>query len=149
MAASERLFARGTINAAALIGLIEGGVVTELPDLKVVVTALALGGLAIASGFSQISGLPEGAEAVLRNNVYVETMHLHPGLIRRLGRPWLGTDHVLAGSDFPIVNDGPIRARLEAALTAAGLSDAEQRAIAAGNALRLMGIGAANLGVNS
>jgi predicted TIM-barrel fold metal-dependent hydrolase len=82
------------------------------------------------------------AAAVLRGNVYIDTMHFHPGLIRA-SVDLLGAGHVLAGSDFPIVSDGPIRARLETALTAAGLSDAEQGAIAAGNALRLMGVGAA------
>jgi len=133
------MFARGTINSAALIALIESGAFAELPDLKVVVTALAFGGLAIATGFSHMSRLPEGAAAVLRRNVYVETMHLDPGLIRA-SVDWLGADHVLAGSDFPIVNDGPIRARLGAAFAEAGLSAAEQAAIAAGNTERLLGI---------
>jgi microsomal dipeptidase-like Zn-dependent dipeptidase len=47
---------------------------------------------------------------------------------------------VIAGSDWPIV-DGPIRGMLTEAMQHAGLSDAEQNAIAAGNCLRLLGIG--------
>jgi len=35
------LFARGTINAQALIALVEGGVFEALPGLRVAVTALA------------------------------------------------------------------------------------------------------------
>jgi aminocarboxymuconate-semialdehyde decarboxylase len=53
----------------------------------------------------------------------------------------LGADRVMAGSDWPIVDDGPIRGRLTDALQRAELADDEQRAIAAGNCLRLLGIG--------
>jgi hypothetical protein len=52
----------------------------------------------------------------------------------------LGADHVLVGSDWPIVNDRPIRARVEHALAAAGFGDHEQRLVAAGNSLRLLGV---------
>jgi hypothetical protein len=38
------------------------------------------------------------------------------------------------------VNDGPIRARLDTALAAAGLSREEQQRIAAGNTARLLGL---------
>jgi len=38
------LFARGTVNSASLIALIEGGVFAQLPGLRVVVTAHAIGG---------------------------------------------------------------------------------------------------------
>src|SRR4051812_7247142 len=46
------LFARGTANSASLIALVEGGVFSQLPDLRVVVTALAFGGLAVAAALS-------------------------------------------------------------------------------------------------
>ena len=55
------LFARGTANSAALIALVEGGVFSQLPGLRVVVTALAFGGLAMAAGLSSKSVLPSGA----------------------------------------------------------------------------------------
>ena len=44
------LFARGTVNSASLIALVEGGVFSQLPGLRVVVTAHAIGGLAMAGG---------------------------------------------------------------------------------------------------
>jgi len=47
----------------------------------------------------------------------------------------------MAGSDWPIVDDGPIRERLSDAMRQAKLTDEEQRAVAAGNCLRLLGIG--------
>jgi len=54
------LFARGTVNSASLIALIEGGVFSQLPGLRVVVTAHAIGGLAMAAGLSGQSRLPSG-----------------------------------------------------------------------------------------
>ncbi|MGE0628216.1 MAG: amidohydrolase family protein [Hyphomicrobiaceae bacterium] len=133
------LFARGTVNAAALIALIEGGVFAELPELKVVVTALAFGGLAMAGGFSHMSRLPEGTGDVLRRNVFVDTMGFHPALIRA-AVDLVGASNVVAGSDWPIVNEGPIRSYLEQALAAAGLDAGQQAMIAAGNARRLVGL---------
>jgi len=53
----------------------------------------------------------------------------------------LGVDHVVAGSDWPIVDDGPLRNSLPQALQHAGLSEEQQRAVAGGNCLRLLGIG--------
>jgi predicted TIM-barrel fold metal-dependent hydrolase len=71
------LYARGTANSAALIALVEGGALSDLPGLRIVVTSLAIGGVAMLAGLS---------------------------------------------------------------MRAARLTDAEQGAIAAGNALRLLGI---------
>ena len=52
------LFARGTVNSAALIALLEGGVFSKLPGLRVVVTAHAIGGVAMAASLSGQSRLP-------------------------------------------------------------------------------------------
>ena len=133
------LFARGTVNSAALIALVEGGVFAELPDLRVVVTAHAIGGLAMATGLSRQSRMSGGAIDTLRRHVYIDTQLIHPTLIRA-GADLLGSDRVLAGSDWPIVDDGPIRGELKAALEQAGLSADEQRAVAGGNCLRLLGV---------
>lgn len=131
------LFARGTVNSAALIALVEGGAFTSMPDLRVVVTALAVGGLAMTAGFSHMSRLPDGTRDVLRRNVLVDTMGFDPALIR-LSVELLGASNVLVGSDWPIVNERPIRPVVEDALAAAGLSRDEQRAIAGANSLRLL-----------
>jgi len=134
------LFARGTVNSACLIALVEGGVFTELPTLRVVVTGHAIGGLAMASGLSRQSRLPTGTVAVMRRHVYIDTQMIHPALIR-MAVDLLGADRVMAGSDWPIVDDGPIRAPLFDAMTRAGLSGDEQRAIASGACLQLLGVG--------
>ena len=132
------LFARGTVNSAALIALVEGGVFSELPNLRVVVTAHAIGGLAMAIGLSSMSRNTQGTIDILRRHVFIDTQMIHPALIRA-SADLLGTDHVLAGSDWPIVDDGPIRAPLGAALQQAGFTETEQQAIAGENVLRLLG----------
>ncbi|MGH2361936.1 MAG: amidohydrolase family protein [bacterium] len=132
------LFARGTANSASLIALIEGGVFSQLPSLRVVVTALALGGMAMAAGLSSQSLLPSGAVDVMREHVFIDTNVVHPALLRA-SVDLLGARNVIAGSDWPI-NDGPIRGMLADAMQRAGLSDDERNAIAAGNCLRLLGI---------
>jgi aminocarboxymuconate-semialdehyde decarboxylase len=130
------LLARGTINAATLVALIEGEVFDAIPDLKVVVTTLAIGGLLLARGALGHAPRPD-ALALLRRHVFIDTMGFDPVLIRA-SVDTLGAANVLAGSDWPILNDGPIAARAHAAFVAAGLNDTEAAGIAAGNARRLL-----------
>jgi aminocarboxymuconate-semialdehyde decarboxylase len=132
------LFARGTINSAALIALVESGVFSQLPGLRVVVTAHAIGGLAMASGLSSDSRLSGGAIAAMRQHVFIDTQLVHPALIRA-SVELLGADRVMAGSDWPVVDDGFV-AKFKSALQHAGFSNEEQNAIAANNCRRLMGL---------
>ncbi len=134
------LFARGTVNSASLIALVEGGVFSLLPGLRVVVTAHAIGGLAMAAGLSSQSRLPSGTIDVMRKHVFIDTTLFHPALIRA-SVDLLGAENVVAGSDWPIAGDSPIRGMLTDAMQHAELSDDEQSAIAAGNCVRLLGIG--------
>jgi aminocarboxymuconate-semialdehyde decarboxylase len=134
------LFARGTANSASLIALVEGGAFLQLPGLRVVVTALAFGGVALAAALSSQSLLPSGAIDVLRQHVFIDTMRFHPALIRA-SVDLLGTANVIAGSDWPIVNDGPVCDALTNAMQDAGLSGDAQSAIASGNCARLLGLG--------
>lgn len=134
------LFARGTVNSASLIALVEGGVFSQLPGLRVVVTAHAIGGLAMAAGLSGQSRLPGGTIDVMRRHVFIDTTLFHPALIRA-SVDLLGAGNVVAGSDWPVAGDKPLRGPLTEAMRGANLSDDEQSAIAAGNCLRLLGIG--------
>ena len=133
------LFARGTVNSASLIALVEGGVFSQLPGLRVVVTAHAIGGLAMAAGLSGQSRLPGGTIDVMRRHVFIDTTLFHPALIRA-SVDLLGAGNVVAGSDWPVAGDKPLRGPLTEAMRGANLSDDEQSAIAAGNCLRLLGI---------
>jgi predicted TIM-barrel fold metal-dependent hydrolase len=133
------LFARGTVNSASLIALVEGGVFSQVPKLRIVVTAHAIGGLAMAAGLSSLSRLPSGAIEVMRQHVFIDTTLFHSAVIRATV-DLLGADRVIAGSDFPIVG-GAIRGSLTTAMQQARLSSDEQKAIGAGNCRRLLGLG--------
>jgi len=133
------LFARGTVNSASLIALVEGGVFTQLPGLRVVVTGHAIGGLAMASGLSSQSRAPSGAVDTMRKHVFIDTQLIHPALIRA-AVDLLGADRVMAGSDWPIVDDGPIRDPLLDAMQRAALPDDQQQAVAERNVRQLLGL---------
>lgn len=107
--------------------------------MRVVVTAHAIGGIAIAAGLSKLSQLPSGTIEVMRKHVFVDTTLFHPAVVRA-SVDLLGIENVVAGSDFPIVG-GAIRGSLTDAMQRAGLADDEQKAIAADNCLRLLGLG--------
>jgi predicted TIM-barrel fold metal-dependent hydrolase len=130
--------ARGTVNAASLLAMLDTGVFDELPNLRVVVTTLAIGGVLMAGGFGEGHGIRSDTPELMRRHVYIDTMGLHPALAGSVVS-LLGADHVLAGTDWPIVVEKDVPARLQTALTAAGLDAAEQRMVASGNTLRLLG----------
>jgi predicted TIM-barrel fold metal-dependent hydrolase len=130
---------RSTINSAALIALLEGGTFDELPNLRVVVTTLAIGAILLAGGLDGNTGLRRDAPELSRRHVYIDTMGLHPVLIRSVV-DMLGADHVLAGTDWPIYVEQQIPERLQAALSACGLNAAEQQLVAGGNTAKLLGV---------
>jgi aminocarboxymuconate-semialdehyde decarboxylase len=132
--------ARANINAAALVALIEGGTFDEIPNLHVVVTTLALGGVLLAGGFDDGARLRSDTPAPVRRHVYIDTMGLHPVLVRA-AVDLLGADHVLVGTDWPIAVEQSVPDRLRTALSACGLSAAQQQMVASGNTLKLLGLG--------
>ena len=131
--------ARGTINAAALVALLEGATFDELPNLRVVVTTLALGGVLLAGGFGDGQRLRSDTPSLARRHIYIDTMGLHPALIRS-AVAMLGADHVLLGTDWPIFEEKSVPERLQKAFAGCGLGPAEQAMVASGNALRLLGV---------
>jgi aminocarboxymuconate-semialdehyde decarboxylase len=132
--------ARANINAAALVALLEGGVFDELPNLRVVVTTLAIGGVLLAGGFGDGARLRKDAPGLARRHVYIDSMSLHPVLLRA-AVDLLGVDHVLVGTDWPIAVEKSVPERLAMAFAACGLSASEQQMIASGNTLKLLGLG--------
>jgi predicted TIM-barrel fold metal-dependent hydrolase len=131
--------ARGTINNAALISLLEGGTFDELPKLQVVMTTLAMGGILLAGGFGDGSGIRSDAPALTRRHVYVDTMGINPAVMR-CAVDLLGADHVLMGTDWPIVVEKSVPERLQKAFAHCGLTAVEQQMVAGGNTLRLLGV---------
>lgn len=136
------LLARGTVNAASLVALIGSGTLDALPGLNIVVTTLAIGTILLTAPFGNDG--QRDAHALLRRQVYVDTMGFHPALIRA-AIDVLGVEHIVAGSDWPIVSSGPIGPRLAQALNSIGLDEAEQNLVANKNALRLL-FGTGNVG---
>ena len=132
--------ARANINAAALVALIESGAFDEISNLRVVVTTLALGGVLLAGGFGDGARLRSDTPALARRHVYIDTMGLHPVLVRA-AVDLLGADHVLVGTDWPIAVETSVPERLGTALRACGLDAAEQQMVASGNTLKLLGLG--------
>lgn len=131
------LFARGTINAATVIALVESGTLEALPDLRIVVTGLAVSSILLGAAFGGEDAGGKARLATFRRQLFVETMGFDPILIRAFADT-VGTSNLVAGSDWPIVSTGPIADRLEWALTAAGIAPDQQRAIAGANALKLL-----------
>ena len=132
-------YARGTINSLALISLLEGGVFDEIPNLKVVVTTLAMGGIMMAGGFGNGFNIRKDAPELARRHVYVDTMGLNGPQVGA-AVAMLGADHVMSGTDWPIAVERSVPERLRAAMTAANLSLQDQEAIARGNLMKLLGV---------
>lgn len=131
--------ARGTINNAALINMLESGAFDEAPKLQLVVTTLALGGLMLAGGFGDGARIRSDAPALTRRHVYVDTMGINPVTVRA-AIDLLGADHVLMGTDWPIVEEKSVPERLAKAFAHSALNPAEQQMVAGGNTLRLLGV---------
>ncbi len=131
--------ARGTINSAALVNMLEGGAFDDAPALRLVVTTWAFGGLLLAGANDDGARIRRDTPAASRRHVYVDTMGLHPVTVRA-AVDLLGADHVLMGTDWPVADERSVQERLAAAMAHAGLDAAQQRMVAGGNALRLLGV---------
>ena len=129
---------RGTINSAALFAILESGMLEEMPSLRVVVTSLALGGVLLAGGVGDGARIGKDTPAEKRRHVYIDITGLHPVTVRA-AIDMLGADHVVTGTDWPVVMEESLPVRLQAMLSAAGLDAAEQQMVAGGNTLRLLG----------
>jgi aminocarboxymuconate-semialdehyde decarboxylase len=116
-------FARGTINSAAILAMIAAEMFEKHRGLKVVVTALALGGLLLADR------IPDG--------VYMDTTGTKRATLRG-AIELLGAARVVAGSDWPVVQERNLEERLSSMLSAFGLRNADRERVAAGNARELL-----------
>ncbi|MDQ0561210.1 putative TIM-barrel fold metal-dependent hydrolase [Rhizobium mesoamericanum] len=128
---------RGTINAAAAISLVTSGVFEELPDLRVVITALGVSALALTGPFGELPSIFTDAPTGKRRHLYIDIMPSEARFIRFV-TSLVGADHVLTGSDWPILGRDPTQDGLAAAFEAAGLSTHEAELIASRNALELL-----------
>lgn len=116
-------FARAAINAAAILAIIAAGMFEKHRGLKIVVTALALGGLLLADR------VPDG--------VYVDTTGTKPATLRG-AIELVGAGRVVAGSDWPVVQEADLERRLRSTLAGFGLRGADCERVVAGNARELL-----------
>jgi aminocarboxymuconate-semialdehyde decarboxylase len=131
---SERL-SRSAINSAAVLAMVNAGMFEEMPHLNVVVTSLALGGLMV--GECLADGAQIGKHAFPRRNVYIDTTGLHPVLLRA-AVDLVGADHVVMGTDWPVVTEANLPARLASVFDECGVGEADRDLIAHANARRLL-----------
>jgi predicted TIM-barrel fold metal-dependent hydrolase len=127
---------RGLMNGVAFLSVIQSSLLSDLPDLHLVFATLGIGAIVQASR-GGIYGRQERA-AGRRPNIYFDTMGHDPAIIRTL-TGFFGADRVVAGTDWPILSS-LTREGLRASLTEAGLTDAEARLVAGGNANRLLNL---------
>ena len=134
------LLARGTENAASLLALLRSGILDELPDLKVVLPMIGAAVFLFAGIAEQDYGREEGwrgaSPRVLRQRLYVDTMGFDPATIRFVV-DLLGVEHVLVGSDWPIMPIAP-RQNVDEVLARLDLTEQQMAAILAGNTIRLL-----------
>ncbi len=125
---------RGLMNGVAFLSVIQSSLLDDLPDLHLIFATLGLGAI-VQAARGGIYGRAERA-AGKRPNIYFDTMGHDPAIIRTL-TGFFGAERVLAGTDWPILA-ALDRKSLTASLTEAGLSEAEARLVAGGNARRLL-----------
>jgi predicted TIM-barrel fold metal-dependent hydrolase len=135
------LLARGVEAAAGTLALLRGGVLDELPSLRVVLPAIGAPALIFAGLWDEARHHEVGGRDRLpsqaRQRLTLDTMGLDPVLLR-FAVALLGVEQLVFGSNWPI---GPLasRACILKALNAAGVTARDdQAAILSGNTLRLL-----------
>jgi predicted TIM-barrel fold metal-dependent hydrolase len=134
------LLARGTENAASLLALLRSGVLDELPGLKVVLPMIGASVFLFAGIAEQDYGREEGwlggSPHISRQRLYVDTMGFDSATIR-FAIDLLGSEHILVGSDWPLMPIAP-RQRVDEVLATLDLNQPQKAAILGGNAIRLL-----------
>jgi predicted TIM-barrel fold metal-dependent hydrolase len=133
------LMARGTETAASILSLVRSGVLAAMPDLTIVIPMMAASVLLFAGLIDQeeehATGESGGRSDVLKR-LYVDTMGFSPASVH-FTVDTVGAEHVLVGSDWPILPI-PARDRVERCLTDARFGPDERAAIYGRNAQRLL-----------
>ncbi|GHO82090.1 amidohydrolase family protein [Dictyobacter formicarum] len=138
------LLARGTENAASILTLLRSGILDKYPRLKVVLPMIGVAALIFAGIAEQEyihdDGWKGSAPAIARKNLYIDTMGFDLPTLRFV-LDLLGPEHLLIGSDWPIM---PIttRRRVDELLANLNLTEAQKAAVLSGNTERLLTPGA-------
>ena len=134
------LLARGTENAASILALLRSGLFDEFPKLKIVLPMIGVAAFLFAGiadlEYEREEGWRGAAPSITRRRLSIDTMGFDPAALR-FAIDVLGVDHVLLGSDWPIMPIRP-RQKLEETLATLNLTEDQQAAVLGGNALRLL-----------
>lgn len=134
---SGNAFGRGVTNGLSLLAALDKDVFGRYPGLALIFTTLGFGALTfvadrLTGGHPAIDGAPDAG-------LFFDTTRFHPPQLRYLA-DILGTNRLLAGSDWPLRRDAQ-RDNIFRSLARAGFAVGEQRSIAAGNARRVLRLG--------
>jgi predicted TIM-barrel fold metal-dependent hydrolase len=133
--------ARGTEGAASILALLRSGAFDALPGLTVVIPMMSASVLLFA-GLIDIEqrrdeGPPDRPRSTsLHRRLYVDTMGFDSDTIR-FAAQFVGAEHVLVGSDWPILPI-PESRWVTSVLAGTGLSAGDCALILSGNARRLL-----------
>lgn len=134
------LLARGTEDAVSILALLRSGLLDTLPHLNIVIPLIGIAALIFAGIADQErlhdDGWQGGLPSLNRRRLYIDTMGFDPVTIR-FALDLLGPDHVLLGSDWPIMAIAA-RQQVETLLTTLPLNERDQAAILSGNTTRLL-----------
>ncbi|GCE31089.1 amidohydrolase [Dictyobacter alpinus] len=134
------LLARGTENAASILSLLSSGTLDKYPTLRIVLPMIGIASL-FFSGIAEqeyrhTDSWKGSSPASLRKNLYIDTMGFDIPTLR-FAIDLLGHEHVLIGSDWPIM---PIttRRRVDELLATLNLTEEQKAAILSKNTERLL-----------
>jgi predicted TIM-barrel fold metal-dependent hydrolase len=132
------LLARGTESALSTLALLASGTLTELGGLELLIAGIGAAAL-LLSAFLDGPDAPQPPPSAARTRLWIDTMGFDPQAIR-YAVDTVGADRVVVGSDWPIMWRDASRERVEDALSAAGLDEADAAAVSGGNARRLLAL---------
>ena len=132
------LLARGTESALSTLGLLADGVLAERPGLDLVLAGIGGAALLLAQFLDPAESGPDAPSAA-RARLHIDTMGFDPRAVA-FAVDVLGPEHVLVGSDWPIMRREAGRERVARTLSAAGLGDTDAALVTGGNAVRLLGL---------
>lgn len=124
------LLARGAESALSTLAILDSGLLDELPGLELLLAGIG-GPALLLSPF-----LPDAAAAG-RSRLHIDTMGFDAAAVR-FALDALGPEHVLIGSDWPIIDRDAGAVRVAELLDATELDAVGRELVAAGNARRLL-----------
>jgi len=133
------LLARGTENAVSLLALLRCGIFDTLPELNIVFPMIGASALLFAGvadlEYERDEGWQGTRPGQARKQFFIDTMGFDSAALR-FAIDVLGPEHILLGSDWPIM---PLTARqhIEATLATLALNEEQRALISGGNTERL------------